>query len=395
MWPIPSSRAAPSPDPAPDPSSEGLPAGVPSPPDSGISGVRAQLSNDVEEGSRLGIPRPGTPLRPLPSEEAAQEAHDQAQHRITHWSEQVHNLVPALKDAAGQVVSDIADKLDTVTEEIHACKENSSVLLAELTEPDRKYRSALTPAVLRWLSIGIVLVASVEVLVQRPMVGRVMDIDPASAWGMATFIVIATTGISYLAGWTGARWSGFEGPRRQRRIYAAGTVAAGAVAFAFLPAVVSVRLSMTKLDDPWIAVLLFTAMQAAVQIAAALDGWWRGDPRVREIRQMEKQLVTLTAEQSGLRDQLDTAQAHESEITGFDLDDWVHHHRNTIASEYRQAVLDVSRRDREIRLLDPENNHAHAASLLLRLPMPEFIPPVVVADLDSDDDWITGGILTL
>jgi hypothetical protein len=385
-------RPAEEPEPEYEPTEDGLPYGFEPPPDDRLADVYDILNDDVATASPSGFPDSGHPARPLPIEEAVERIYDDTQASYTHWAKRQVGRQPALLEQAQESQTKLAGESDRVTAQTTQAQVELDQQRAQLSEPDLAWTEPVRKLILNVLPIVIVGMAGLELLALEPVVGQVVRLPPGKAWGLTVFAAMVIMLTSYSAGAVLHRCLSYEGPLRIRAAQAVFTGVLAALALAALVGIVTIRVVGSEQGSGVVASPLYTAIQGGIQLVAALHGWSRNNPRIRQIRRTELRITKLAEAGDELTARIAEAADWEASLAAFRMTDWLPVQRCAMANRYSTAVLEVSRSWRTSELL--RLKHPDSVNVLTMLPLPKFIPPT-----DSDDDegleWLTAIMLTL
>lgn len=368
---------------------QGTPAGI-EPPDPQIGDTREikkDLDDDIERGSPVGIPQPGGPLRPLDAEDSAVSSFDAAMARLQSWTDSTALAVAARIAGAetyrAGLIADDTQLMDTIGQQ-----------QAELN----RHRQGGLPAGHRFVVASQVMwlmllaglgLAVTDVVIQRPLVGSLFDVDKAAAYSWAVMIVAASTGLAYLCGGAWSQWLYSQQNQVIRRVQLGWMVTTTALSVGSILAITVLR-SVTDHSESLAPAGVYLVVQAAVQALAMAEGFVRMDPRLKTLRNLEAEQRRCQAEHEALQTQMIDVDAEIAVLQGFDSAAYARRYAEDVAARYQQTVL-LSRSVRHARLL--QLGLRGSAETLELLPLPQFSVPDFFTTGPGQSDWLTGGFL--
>ena len=376
-----------------DQDTDGRPDGIEPPPRPRLDDIDWQT--DVAENSRLGIPQPGFPSRPLYIEEQAVFLFSADMREWSKWGKRQRALLPSLSETATTRRTSLEQDCDRVDREIADTEASIDDQRDQLAEQDLRF-PRVSAAVDDLLIVGTALGAGLETIALQPVIGDVFATHDWKAWGFAALAVGAIGYSSWQFGGLLHRWLTYEGPHRVRRALGLKAIGFGLFAALALVAVVGVRIlgrnvEVTSWKEAAFAGCLYAAVQGLVQLAAMTHGWRHQNPRVRELANTEAHWHQLREERASLSDDLGEASAWAESLNEFQVGEWLTDHRAQLAEDYAAADL-AYRNELGQALIDA--GHDEAADMLLILPLPRFVPPIE-SDPDDSANWINGFMLPL
>lgn len=370
----------------------GLPFGIEPPPPS--RRLEIDWAREADECAQCGIPQGSAPLRPLYIEEAAQRLFEADNHDFSKWASSQAGKRDSLRDSASELFARREAERVELSRQMDDCSADIAVQRDQLVDQDLKYPRTAA-GIKAGAIVATVLLGALEVFLLQPVVGQVFDVSEPKAWGMAAVIAAGIAALSTFLGTTLHRSLMSEGPARIRRPYVAGAAIAAVFSVAVLVGLTGIRIlarsnELTSASSPIMIGLTFAAVQGAFQLGGIAHGWWRHNPRVRQLAASEVHHEQLSDEFETCDEACQEAASWKSSLDDWDHRQWIADHRASLASDYTADVL-TFRGDLQAAHLTRKN--LEAVEKLDLLPMPVFVPPVET-DLDAGD-WLTGFVLPL
>ncbi|WP_235530616.1 hypothetical protein [Phycicoccus sp. Root563] len=381
---------------------EGLPDGLEPPPTSGLEDLEWQA--EVDGCARLGIPRPGGPVRELAFERGVVGRFVAHMHDLDKWAARQRALLLAVRVDAAARCSHLEQEGRRLDVDVATTESDLEAQREQLADRADRFASG-NGVVDKRLVMGIVCLAGVEVLVLTPLIGVLMGDNVVTASAFACLVVGVVGYGSWQLGCLLHRWLAYEGPPRLRRALGLTALALGVLAVTALAAVVLARLvglgdlakaeadaPVLSAQDTVVSALVFLAVQGLVQLISGIHGYRHGNPRLRELAGTQAYLSRVRTERDEVVEQLGEMQTWAETLDEFRVGEWLTRHRSAIAACY-EARDHLFRSDLEKALVHA-GQHA-SADMLLILPIPRFVPPVDHDDDDALGGWRNGFLLRL
>ena len=368
---------------------QGAPAGIelPDPHIGDTHTVKKDLDDDIERGSPVGIPQPGGPLRPLDAEDSAVSGFDAVMARLQSWTDSATRAVGARIAGAeayrAGLITDDAELSGTINQQQ---AELNQLRLGGLPAGHRFVVASQTMWLMLLAGLGL---AATDVVIQRPLVGSLFDVDKPAAYAWAVMIVAASTGLAYLCGGAWSQWLYSQQDQVTRRVQLAWMITTTVLSTAAIAAITVLR-SVTDHSASLAPAGVYLVVQAAVQALAMAEGFVRMDPRLKTLRNLEAEQRKCQAEHETLQAQMIEVDADIAVLLGFDPAAYARRYAEDIAARYQQTIL-LSRSVRHARLL--QFGLRGSAETLELLPLPQFSVPDFFTTGPGQSDWLTGGFL--